>query len=848
MNLDSIKIPLHKDKQCTGVKQNEGDSELTVVSIFAKKVENHAQSLNGNDIDNFASGKMQSELKGNDNATHTDKQTKKRRKLKQRQLSNESQSSDSDSPPTPHETKEEVRQQKEEARQRRHIMANLEALELSFKVSQAVLATLSSGMCLDANSSETNVLSNSIVSGSCRFTQSFGDLSIFERAPMFSKLKIYQKCGVHWLALLHSVENANGILADEMGLGKTAQTCVFLSWLYMLEDLHSSLIIVPTTILDSWVSELERWAPNLAGKIIKYHGTQNVRFKIADQVLERVEDGESLIIVSTLGTLSSKEDIRIFRELNEFEYLIVDEAHALKNSETIAYRRLNNSFNITHRLLLTGTPVQNRSDELCNLLQFAMPDVFDQARVEEGIRYLAENEEDAIDMRPSLKDYLRGIKSHFRFTKSLDTTSMSKSSIDEGSVAAINSIGIENRKLRRLDSVDTPKNESETPLTQNEAKTELEGVKMENVADTQSIPLELRILQGLVAPFILRRLKRAVIHELPPKYTHIVKCKMTETQHKLYQSEVDLRVQSNKNESALRSICSGFLASMDVQSTEAQNIQPMQDEGYLESTKDTKTPDETESSDFNLRRDDSFIKSLIFRLRRICNHPLLVQGCFYDEDKMKVIVDHFASKVEGFCETTRERVDKEIRNWCDFEVHRAIRGIVEAGDKALAHLQIPPEMFLQSAKVLQLFEIINDEEKVLVFSQFTTYLDVIEECLAINGNVQFLRLDGALPAKDRRDVVNRFVDDPKVKVLLISTKAGGLGLNLTVAKTVVLMDQDWNPHNDAQAEDRAHRIGQTKPVHVHRLCCENSVEEYILECCKRKLRLDDAFGGKMHEG
>lgn len=86
-------------------------------------------------------------------------------------------------------------------------------------------------------------------------------------------------------------------------------------------------------------------------------------------------------------------------------------------------------------------------------------------------------------------------------------------------------------------------------------------------------------------------------------------------------------------------------------------------------------------------------------------------------------------------------------------------------------------------------------------------------------------------------------ENSDLRVFLLSTKAGGVGLNLTKASTVILMDQDWNPHNDRQAEDRVHRLGQTSDVTIYRLCCRHSFEETVLSCCKRKLELDEAFGG-----
>ncbi|KAL8433886.1 hypothetical protein ACSSS7_003547 [Eimeria intestinalis] len=135
-------------------------------------------------------------------------------------------------------------------------------------------------------------------------------------------------------------------------------------------------------------------------------------------------------------------------------------------------------------------------------------------------------------------------------------------------------------------------------------------------------------------------------------------------------------------------------------------------------------------------------------------------------------------------------------------------------------------------------------EKALVFSQFTTFLDVVEEALQLHmPTLRFCRLDGSTVVEERQRLVDGFNQTADCTAFLLSTKAGGQGLNLTAARTVILLDQDWNPQNDRQAEDRVHRLGQTHEVAVYRLCCRGTVEESILKCCQRKLDLDSAFGG-----
>jgi len=127
--------------------------------------------------------------------------------------------------------------------------------------------------------------------------------------------------------------------------------------------------------------------------------------------------------------------------------------------------------------------------------------------------------------------------------------------------------------------------------------------------------------------------------------------------------------------------------------------------------------------------------------------------------------------------------------------------------------------------------------KVLIFSQMTRMLDLLESYFQQRGEI-VCRIDGSVKQDDRREFIHRFNTDPSYGIFLLSTRAGGLGINLTGGDTVIIYDSDWNPHQDLQAMDRVHRIGQTKPVHVYRLATAKSVEGKMLKRAASKLALE----------
>jgi SNF2 family DNA or RNA helicase len=162
----------------------------------------------------------------------------------------------------------------------------------------------------------------------------------------------------------------------------------------------------------------------------------------------------------------------------------------------------------------------------------------------------------------------------------------------------------------------------------------------------------------------------------------------------------------------------------------------------------------------------------------------------------------------------------------------------------------PKPAFDSSQKIDTMLEILlktredsRGSDKTIIFSQFTTMLDVMERPLQVNG-FKFGRYDGGMTLAERTRVIEQFHNDPAMEVLIVSTKCGSLGLNLTVANRVILMDVWWNPALENQAIDRVHRIGQTKNVEVHRLFINDTVEDRILELQRKKQQITDGALGE----
>lgn len=154
--------------------------------------------------------------------------------------------------------------------------------------------------------------------------------------------------------------------------------------------------------------------------------------------------------------------------------------------------------------------------------------------------------------------------------------------------------------------------------------------------------------------------------------------------------------------------------------------------------------------------------------------------------------------------------------------------------------------WMESGKVTKLTSLLRtykeNGDRVLVFSQFTMVMDILEAVMETE-ETSFFRLDGSTDMNQRQPMIDQFSEDPDITAFLLSTKAGGAGINLAAANKIIIFDSSFNPQEDIQAENRAHRVGQKREVEVVRLVTKNSIEEKIHALGETKLALDDRVAG-----
>ncbi|KAJ7045038.1 P-loop containing nucleoside triphosphate hydrolase protein [Mycena alexandri] len=206
-----------------------------------------------------------------------------------------------------------------------------------------------------------------------------------------------------------------------------------------------------------------------------------------------------------------------------------------------------------------------------------------------------------------------------------------------------------------------------------------------------------------------------------------------------------------------------------------------------------------------------------------------------DDDERREVLSHLENHAKASANQWKNfsMLLMQLRRICDhpYMIDDAQPEAYEIGEHVVA----------ASSKLLAIDKILADVlpkgERVLIFSQWTDMLDLLEDHMVLR-DIPYVRLDGSVSRARREMVIRMFQHkESPYKVFLISTKAGGLGINLTQASVCILCDSDWNPQNDLQAIARAHRIGQTKVVKVYRLVCRASVEDQMLDRIRRKLFL-----------
>lgn len=294
--------------------------------------------------------------------------------------------------------------------------------------------------------------------------------------------------------------------------------------------------------------------------------------------------------------------------------------------------------------------------------------------------------------------------------------------------------------------------------------------------------------KSMLKPFVLRRKKHQVI-DLPAKTSHVEWCELNQSQKEIYEHEKE----------EVRKLIADRAAGK-------------------------KTGNKSANILMKLRQ--AAIHSLLYR-RHYNNNVLSQMSKACLKDPMWSLSDPNV-------------IYEELQAYNDFECHT----MCTTHPKSLGKFALKNAEWMESGKIDKLCELLKrfKDDRILVFSQFTMVMDILEHVLE-NQHVGFVRLDGRTNVEDRQSILDAFHERTDIPVFLLSTKAGGAGINLACANKVIIFDSSFNPQEDVQAENRAHRVGQTREVEVIRLVTKDTIEEQIYALGQTKLALDQAVAG-----
>lgn len=562
--------------------------------------------------------------------------------------------------------------------------------------------------------------------------------------PKDVKMMPHQLEALEWAMSIYNNNVTGGLLGDEMGLGKTMEMISVLAHVHETKFGFGSkggcyLVVCPKSVVKNWEREILRFYPELGEKLVEvtqtsssggkseknlkgcfvcYEGSREEKEEL-DRLIEKkllTEENPHLVILTNYEQISSDKNFTLHKP--SYDITIVDEGHRLKTPENAFPKAMNTVIKTHTRFAITGTPMQNNVRELWALLNFLIPELF--------------NDEETF--------------------KTWFTAPFSLKDIEKSSNVA------EKEKMIKVNQ-------------------EREAMLLAN-------------LHAMLTPIMLQRTKAEVFGtKLPPLRVETIRIKSTPYQRK-------------------------YLEFVNKYKIEIKNVQT-----------------ENTLAKFLLPKK-------IMRCRKMALHPLLM-GKFAPtvvpalENSKTNSKTQASTSSSSTSTTTLAQQNDSSKN--DFLI--ALSGKFEMLDRSLKKL-------------------LAGGHKVLIFSQFTMAMDLMEKLFAQNfPNLVYGRIDGQESLESRQDVVNKFAEEtcktklqsmssmPSMDVILLSTRAGGVGLNLQAADTVIMFDQDWNPQNDKQALARAWRIGQKNDVLVLKFISDDPVEEYMEMVCEEKLELEQKLIG-----
>lgn len=651
-----------------------------------------------------------------------------------------------------------------------------------------------------------------------------------------------------------------------MGLGKTIQTISLLTWLACEQRIWGThLIVVPTSVMLNWEMEFKKFAPGL--KVLTYYGNPKER-----KEKRRGWSKENTVHVVITSYQLVITDASVFRR-KHWEYMILDEAHNIKNFKSQRWQTLLN-FNTQHRLLLTGTPLQNNLNELWSLLYFLMP------------QGLSENASFA-----NLTDFQDW------FGRPVDKL------IEEGASVmneeARNTVAKLHRILR--------------PYILRRLKADVEKQmpgKYEHVVDCRLSKRQ----RYLYDDFMSRSGTRAIMAS--GNFLSIINCFMQlrkvcnhpdlfesrpivtslamrrsvvaafETKELLIRSRLLRQQGAGKVDLSFLSL--RFTSTENASKTIAQTISDLGDTLTSKDRSPLSLPADSNTSilqknEFLLHRDEKLLaaqrrhqeyissfycskvpiygRKLITELQSIGSDHVTQGFNWKITDavcNLRPTIECFAARMRPFVQRfaciTPKVVALDLPKIALPLKEDAINSLRQRSDvchysRTSTSIAFPDKRLLQfDCGKLQrldslLRDLITDGHRVLIFTQMTKMLDILEQFLNIHGH-RYFRLDGSTKIEARQSLTEQFNRDTRIPVFILSTRSGGLGINLTGADTVIFYDSDWNPCMDRQCQDRAHRIGQTRDVHIYRFVSEYTIEQNIMRKANQKRMLDNVVIGE----
>ena len=470
----------------------------------------------------------------------------------------------------------------------------------------------------------------------------------------------------------------------------------------------------------------------------------------------------------------------------KWQYMILDEAQAIKSINSQRWNTLL-GFKARNRLLLTGTPIQNGMQELWSLLHFIMPTLFD-----------------------SLSEFSEW------FSKDIE-----------------NKVRVEDEQINKLHT--------------------------------------------MLKPFMLRRNKNDIKDEIGSKEVVNVFCEMNSRQKVLYDEIIESKMDYENILMQLKKVCNhpdlfekleplapfsatcvgenGFVEFRSLYSyflpsfSSFLSEQPNNLKLFLGNANDSKMP-----LNCNLLKTSSLFKLGSYGKLQPNKISMNFLKNEMEPDKLFVLSDILRrrSLVSNLMKRFRFVTEKVLDKHFTTSISKQEQSIsVSQIDRLVT---VPPlnTFISDSGKLAQLDTLLmklkEENHRVLIYFQMTKMMDLFEDYL-VKREFSYLRLDGSSKISHRKELVDEWQNNKDVFIFILSTRAGGVGINLTAADTVIFYDSDWNPTVDQQAMDRAHRLGQKKDVMVYRLITVDSVEERVLEFANRKEEVQKiVIKGNVFEG